>query len=377
MEDKLRKLKTQRLKERDDNVKKLLEQKFYKATDELRKNESEVFALECYLEQENQMLDKLNRREKEKKEEHFYVKLNQYSMQKKLEKEKEEEKIKKNKIRNVCNYQKWQRDQNEKFIQHVKDIQDLEKQKLKEQWKLDDEKELETQRQKKIMNKQMYVDIEKYNQKEESLRKKKIEFERQKDKELVDSILAKEKALEIIEHEEKEKKIKEFQQNKKYLEFIMHQKKEAEIWMDKIAQAEADREYKKEQEEWKKEDQKRIDLLKDVYKGREQALIYQKKIKEQEKNNVLEERKQIDKEINDYYNKMEEFNKREADRRKNHQNQILYQIKEKEDLRRKELQDIKYEERASKIWEAEYQQKINEQKENHRQRINEIMLKNK
>lgn len=377
MEDKLRKLKTQRLKERDDNVKKLLEQKFYKATDELRKNESEVFALECYLEQENQMLDKLNRREKEKKEEHFYVKLNQYSMQKKLEKEKEEEKIKKNKIRNVCNYQKWQRDQNEKFIKHVKDIQDLEKQKLKEQWKLDDEKELETQRQKKIMNKQMYVDIEKYNQKEESLRKKKIEFERQKDKELVDSILAKEKALEIIEHEEKEKKIKEFQQNKKYLEFIMHQKKEAEIWMDKIAQAEADREYKKEQEEWKKEDQKRIDLLKDVYKGREQALIYQKKIKEQEKNNVLEERKQIDKEINDYYNKMEEFNKREADRRKNHQNQILYQIKEKEDLRRKELQDIKYEERASKIWEAEYQQKINEQKENHRQRINEIMLKNK
>ena len=49
----------------------------------------------------------------------------------------------------------------------------------------------------------------------------------------------------------------------------MNQKKEAEIWMDKIAQEEADREYKKEQEKWMEEDQKRIQLLKDVYKGTE------------------------------------------------------------------------------------------------------------
>ena len=74
-----------------------------------------------------------------------------------------------------------------------------------------------------------------------------------------------------------ENNIKEFEQNKKYLEYIMNQKKEAEIWMDKIAQEEAYKEYKKEQEEWFKEDQKRIQLLKDVYKGREEALKLQKK----------------------------------------------------------------------------------------------------
>ena len=55
----------------------------------------------------------------------------------------------------------------------------------------------------------------------------------------------------------------------------MNQKKEAEIWMDKIAQEEQNRKYQKEQEEWIKEDQKRIELLKDVYKGREEALRYQ------------------------------------------------------------------------------------------------------
>jgi len=70
--------------------------------------------------------------------------------------------------------------------------------------------------------------------------------------------------------------MKEFEQNKKYLEYVMNQKKEAEIWMDKIAQEESNRKYQKEQEEWIKEDQKRIELLKDVYKGGEEALRYKK-----------------------------------------------------------------------------------------------------
>ena len=63
--------------------------------------------------------------------------------------------------------------QNEKVIKHNQDIDKLEKEKLKEQWKRD---------------------------------------------------------------ELKEKKVLEFEQNKKYLEYVMNQKKEAEIWMDKIAQ---------------------------------------------------------------------------------------------------------------------------------------------
>ena len=156
----------------------------------------------------------------------------------------------------------------------------------------------------------------------------------------------------------------------------MNQKKEAEIWMDKIAQEEADKAYKKEQEEWIKDDQKRIQLLKDVYKGREEALKYQKKIREDEKNAIIEDRKQVDKEIDDYYNKLEEINKAEAVKRKQHQNQLLYQIKEKDDLRKRERQDVLYEERAAQLWEKEYQEKINEQKALHIKRLMAIREKN-
>ena len=203
-----------------------------------------------------------------------------------------------------------------------------------------------------------------------------IEFEKKKDKELIESIVAREKALDLIDKKEKEKKVKEFEQNKKYLEYVMNQKKEAEIWMDKIAQEEADKAYKKEQEEWIKDDQKRIQLLKDVYKGREEALKYQKKIREDEKNAIIEDRKQVDKEIDDYYNKLEEINKAEAVKRKQHQNQLLYQIKEKDDLRKRERQDVLYEERAAQLWEKEYQEKINEQKALHIKRLMAIREKN-
>ena len=376
MEIKLKELREQRLNDRDENVNKLMERKFYEATDELRKNDSEAFAVECYLEQENQMLDKLKKREKEKKEEMFYVKLNEFDINKKIEKEKEEEKAKKNKIRNIYDYQQWQREQNEKAIKHEEEISKLEKQRLKEQWKRDELKEKENEEQRKLINKQVYLDIEKFNKKEEEERKKVIEFEKKKDKELVESIVEKEKALDLIDKKEKEKKIKEFEQNKKYLEYIMNQKKEAEIWMDKIAQDEADREYKKQQEEWMKEDAKRIQLLKDVYKGREEALKYQKKIKEDEKNAIKEDRKQVDKEINEYYDKLEQINKAEAVKRKQHQNQLKYQIKEKDDLRKRERQDVLYEERAAQLWEKEYQEKIKEQRALHLQRLKAIREKN-
>ena len=156
----------------------------------------------------------------------------------------------------------------------------------------------------------------------------------------------------------------------------MNQKKEAELWMDKIAQEEADREYKKEMEEWQKEENKRIQLLKDVYKGREDAIRYKKQQLENEKNLMLKERKDLDQKINDYYDYLEQINKNEAEKRKLHQNQLRYQIQEKEQLRKREMQDVLYEERAAQLWEQDYQNKINEQKALHLKRLKEIRERN-
>lgn len=156
----------------------------------------------------------------------------------------------------------------------------------------------------------------------------------------------------------------------------MNQKKEAEAWMDKLAQEEADRHYKKEMDEWKKEEDKRIQLLKDVYKGREDALRYKKQQLENEKNLMKQEREELDQKINNYYDYLEQVNKNEAEKRKNHQNQLRYQIQMKDQLRKREMQDVLYEERAAQLWEQDYQNKINEQRALHLQRLKEIRERN-
>ena len=376
MERELMELRKKRLSEEDNNIQKLNKRRFFDSADELRKNDSQAFAVECYLEQENQMLDKLRRREKEKKEEMFYLKLNEFDNMKKLENEKKDEDIHQNKLQNIYDYQQWQRDQKNKELQHKNEITERENERLKEQWRRDKEADEQNEKNRKAMNVQVYKDIEDFNRKEEEERKRKLEFEKMKDKELVDSIVAKEKALDLIDKQEKEKKIKEFNENKKYLEYVMNQKKEAELWMDKIAQDEADRAYKKEMDEWQKEENKRIQLLKDVYKGREDALRYKKQQQENEKNIKLQERKDLDEKINNYYDYLEQVSKNEAERRKNHQDQLRYQIQEKENLRKREMQDVLYEERAAQLWEQDYQNQINEQRALHLQRLKEIRERN-
>ena len=376
MERELMELRKERLSQENNDNQKLNEKRFYDSADELRKNDSQAFAFECYLEQENQMLEKMKRREKEKQEEMFYVKLNEFDTKKKIENEKKDEIKQKNKLKNIYDYQQWQRDQKNQEMQHNYEINQLENERLKEQWRRDKESDERNERNRKEMNIQVYKDIEYFNKREEEDRKKKLDIEKMKDKQLIDSIVAKEQALDLIDKQEKERKIKEFYENKKYLEYVINQKKEAELWMDKIAQEEADKEYKKEMEEWKKQEDKRIQLLKDVYKGREDALKYKKQQIENEKNIIKQERQDLDQKVNEYYNYLEQIKKNEAEKRKTHQNQLRYQIQEKDRLRKREMQDKLYEERAAQLWEQDYQNKIDEQRALHLKRLQAIKEKN-
>lgn len=318
------------------------------------------------------MLDKLKKRDLEKKEEEVYVKLNQYDNLRKIEKEKVDELKKKEKVKNIYDYLQWQCQEQENALKKANDLNAIEKAKLKEQWKLDDKNEEEDKMRRLEQNIQVYRDIEEFNRREEEERLKKSNFEKVKDKELIDSIVEKEKALDNIDKQEKERKINEFHQNKKYLEYIMNQKKEAEAWMDKIAQEEADKEYQKEQQKWMIEEGKRIEMLKNVYKGRENAVMYKKEAKETEKKQIEVERTALDAEIKKYLQKVEEIKKEDAKRRKEHQGELIYQISEKENQKRKELQDKLYEERAAQLWEMDYQKKINLQRELHLKKLQEI-----
>ena len=83
MEEKLNELKVQKEKERLEQVKIKMDKKFYQSADELRKNDSDANALACYMEQENQMLDKMRKKEQERREEEIYDKIREFGIRNK------------------------------------------------------------------------------------------------------------------------------------------------------------------------------------------------------------------------------------------------------------------------------------------------------
>jgi hypothetical protein len=252
---------------------------------------------------------------------------------------------------------------------------------LREQWEKDLKREEEKMKTKEL-NKTVYRDIEEFNLKEEIERTKRSQFEKLKDKELINGILEKEKSLNELDKKEKEMRRIEAQQNNKYLEYVINKKKEEEAWLDKLAQIEADKQWQRTQEKWMKEEAARIELLKQVYKEREEAVrnkskkfynenffIFVENLQEAEKELLSKERIELDNKIKWFDEECQKIHQEEFARRKKHQDDLKYQIGEKEKQRHKDIQEKIYEERAAKLWEMEYQKRINEQKELHEKRV--------
>lgn len=372
MEQKLKLLKEQKEIERKELVKVLHERKFYANADELRKNDSEAFAIECYLEQENQMIDKLKRREEERVEEDVYVKLNEFDIKKKEEMEKKQmEEIQKKK-EETYKFLEWQKQRQKEEENEKKRLLAIENQRIKAQWDKDNQRELQDKVEKVIKNNEVYKNIQEFNKNEEDIKMAKKEEEKRRDKELINVIVNKEKALDEIDRKEKDKKKQEFFHNKKYLEYVMDKKKEEEAWMDRIVKEEADKKWRKEQEVWIKQENARIELLKQVYKEREEAIKYKKIVATAEREDIIKERIVLDEEIRKYNERLEEIKKEDMEKRKGHQDDLIYQMKEKDLIKKKESQDKLYEERAAKLWEIEYKKKIDDQRELHLKRLSEI-----
>ncbi len=92
-------------------------------------------------------------------------------------------------------------------------------------------------------------------------------------------------------------------------------------------------------------------------------------MKEEEIQKIIKEREELDKEIKNYQVACEKIKEEDLVRRKKHQDDLKYQMAEKEKQRQKDVQDKLYEERAAKLWEMEYQKKIGEQRILHKQKV--------
>ena len=369
MEKKLQDFKRMKEDERKKFVDLQKEKIFYNDNEEVRRHDSEYNQIKCCFDQEDQMLDKLKRRHNNYLEEKAFDDINKIDYLKKIEREKkeEEERIRKNKELN--DYREFQRKQEQQNLERINEINNLEKQRLKKQWEIDEQNELKEKIYKRELNKKVNEDVEYYNQIEKSKREEKEKFEKEQDKKMVDEIVKKERALDEIDRIEKLRKKEELKKNSDFLKYKMQLKKEEEAWMDKIAEEEAEKQYQKEQKQWLKEQAARIELMKDVYKSRAEEIMRKKNLEEKEKQELIKEREILDKEIDNYNDQYWKLKEDELKKNKEEQDILKYQMQQKINMKNREKQEEMYQKRMAELLEEEYQNKLKALRQIHLQKL--------
>ena len=369
MEKKLQNLKDIKEEERKKFVEFQKEKMFYNDNEEVRKHDSEYNQIKCCFDQEDQMIDKMKRRYNNYLEEKAFDDINKIDYLKKLEREKKEkeETIKKNKELNE--YREFQKQQEMQNLARINELNKIEKERLKQQWAMDEQNEMKEKIYKRELNKKVNEDIEYYNQLEKQKRAEKDKFEKEQDKKMISEILQKERALDEIDRMEKLRKKEDLLKNSEFLKYKMKQKKEEEEWMDKLADEERERQYEKEQKQWLKEQAARIELMKDVYRSRAEEIMRKKNLEEKEKQELIKEREILDKEIDNYNDQYWKLKDDELKKNKEEQDILKYQIQQKIDLKNREKQEEMYQKRMTELLEEEYQNKLKALRQIHLQKL--------
>jgi hypothetical protein len=146
-----------------------------------------------------------------------------------------------------------------------------------------------------------------------------------------------------------------------YLEKAEDKKAEEQL-IEYLTWLESEKQWKLKEDKWRKEDQARVNLMKQVYEDRAKAIGAKQYMTEEEKWKVAYDKQVIDEEIARMQAEAEEKKQRDALTKKNHQADILKQINERDREQRRVIQEKMYEERAAKLAELEYTRRIQEQK---------------
>lgn len=128
-----------------------------------------------------------------------------------------------------------------------------------------------------------------------------------------------------------------------------------------LLREENEKQLKKMQDKWDREESARIELLKDVYANREQALRYQKELTLAEQREKDVEKEQVRKQVIAYAEEEKRKELEEIMKNKSHQNEVLWQINDKAERKREALLKDMEAERQRRLTELNYDRRIKDE----------------
>ena len=143
---------------------------------------------------------------------------------------------------------------------------------LKEQWILEQEQERELERQKHLLNKERNLELLRHNDAEKLLKEDQLRSEKQRDKQMLSTAIGREKEIERLEQEERSRRRKEVIDLQKFYMEKAEDKKAEDQLVDYLTWLESEKQWKIKEDKWRKEDQARINLMKQVYEDRAKTI---------------------------------------------------------------------------------------------------------
>eukprot|EP00349_Pseudokeronopsis_sp_Brazil_P004974 CAMPEP_0202962178 /NCGR_PEP_ID=MMETSP1396-20130829/6275_1 /ASSEMBLY_ACC=CAM_ASM_000872 /TAXON_ID= /ORGANISM="Pseudokeronopsis sp., Strain Brazil" /LENGTH=113 /DNA_ID=CAMNT_0049682571 /DNA_START=812 /DNA_END=1153 /DNA_ORIENTATION=+ len=112
------------------------------------------------------------------------------------------------------------------------------------------------------------MELIRHNEAEKQLREEQEKIEKMRDKKMLQEALDREKALEDLENYERNVRRQEVIELQKHYFQKAQDKKAEEQLIEHLTWLESEKQWKMREDKWKKEDQARINLLKNVYDSR-------------------------------------------------------------------------------------------------------------
>lgn len=191
----------------------------------------------------------------------------------------------------------WQKDTRQQNKQQDVQLTEVERKMLKEQWKLEDERERELERQKHVLNRERNMELIRHNEAEQHLRDEQLRVEKERDKDMLSRAINREQEIERIEQEERLRRRKEVIELQKFYLEKAEDKKAEEQLIEYLTWLESEKQWKLKEDKWRKEDQARVNLMKQVYEDRSKTIGAKQMMADEEKWRLQYEKQVIDEEI--------------------------------------------------------------------------------
>lgn len=245
--------------------------------------DAELLELKTNLERNLQIMEKQDAMMAEYHENLLYAELDKRDVTKKVLTEKEVllRAQEKERERNAVLAVQLELKEKKKQAEKAKD--EKEKTMLREEWARERENAQLLKNARSVQGKVMAEQILRTNEEQRAEKERVLAAEKLADKEMIDRIIAKEKELLQMEKEMKE------QQKEENRKFLLNFKSRAnelskyEKELDRLIEEERARQEAKKLEEWQRQEEARIKLLRDVYADREQKVYHNLAQKDAEK----------------------------------------------------------------------------------------------